>query len=88
MSTFNSNNFSLIFQIIWTNTQELNNQQKLNFYRNKGLVWMRKRHRSFDEITRNPTIGTRVELSTYPDYDSVHIDSIKGRKLIKKLCYF
>jgi hypothetical protein len=55
----------------------------------EGYCWIKRvNHTHFHEITRNPTIGCTVELYTTNHVGCVPINSIKGKKLINKLCYF
>ena len=57
--------------------------------REKGMVWMR-RHviADYHKIVRCPTVGFPVELYKMPVPGSVHIDSAKGRMMIRRQCYF
>ena len=52
-------------------------------------VWIKHKHISqFDRLVRFPTVGRWVEVSRTGEGHYVEIDSVAGRKLINKLCYY
>jgi hypothetical protein len=69
-------------------TYDLIKPGALDIYKNKGYTYIRQVHRAYHLITRNPSVGCIVELSFYKDIGSHPIDSPKGRKLIRRICYF
>jgi hypothetical protein len=66
-----------------------NLKANLPFYtQQKKYVWIRREHRDFNRILRNPTTGCWVEISYLPFPGSVLINSREGRRLINRICYF
>jgi len=53
-----------------------------------GFVWMRRRLRPFDLITRTPSLGFTVELSVMYQPYAIPLISAKARRLIRRQCYF
>lgn len=53
-----------------------------------GFHWIRRIPQKYELVTRNPTIGCYVELYTLYYPGTVHVDSQKGRALVKRLSYF
>ncbi len=81
--------YSEVFHKFPVMTGELQDPIKYNFYtRQRKYIWIRREERDFRSILRNPTVGCWVELSRVPFPGSVLIDSLEGKKLIKKMCYF
>jgi hypothetical protein len=74
-------------QKVYITTQELLMPGMIDEYKKKGLFYVRRRILSFRESLRNPTIGCYIELLKYEEPCSYHIDSLKGRKLIYRLCF-
>ena len=75
------------YQKVYETTQDLLQDGKLDSYRKRGLVFLRRRPLSFRESLRNPVIGCQVELFSIQVPCSFHIDSVKGKKILYKLCY-
>jgi hypothetical protein len=68
---------------------DLQNPQTLEYYRAHGFQWIRRvEEKDYNLIMRQPTIGCVVELTTYKDTRSAHIDTINAKRLIKSLNYF
>jgi hypothetical protein len=81
--------YSTIFNCKRIESIKLQNEDILNDMIENGYVWIKKLdHEDFNKIIRFPTLGCIVELYKMPRAYSYHIDSIKGKKLINKLCYF
>ena len=76
------------FQRLETMTDNLRKPSVIDAMRSAGFVWIRRRVRPFSTVLRNPTVGCHVELFTHQDVACVHIDSVEGMRLIKKLCYY
>lgn len=74
-------------QKVYITTQELLMPGVMDEYKKKGLFYVRHRILSFRDSLRNPTIGCHVELFRFQEPCSYHIDSVKGRKLIYRLCF-
>jgi hypothetical protein len=79
--------YSQIFKMKRINSIDLRNDKDfLQELLDDGFVYIRRyEDRSFNQILRNPTLGCIVELSYYK---SVRINSVEGRKIINRLCYF
>ena len=86
----NSSSYLSLFRrtVVWS--QDLQNPAILEEYRMKGYNWVRRADSSnnFSKITRFPTIGFYVELSTCRYPGAKHLDSPLAKKLLKRLCYF
>ncbi len=67
---------------------DLQNKEVYDYLVADGFTWVRQRHRPFDKLVRFPTIGRWLEISRMPQQHSVPIESLKGQKLINRLCYF
>jgi hypothetical protein len=52
----------------------------------KGFIWVRPVHRPWALALRNPTVGHLLELSVYPQTESVRLDSARGARLYRTLC--
>ena len=53
-----------------------------------GYVWIEPYMRNWNKTLRNPTIGTVVQLSKYPQsFRSVKLDSPQGRRMLKRLAW-
>ena len=79
--------YSEVFHRLPIMTNEL--KAKLPYYtQQKKYVWIRREHRDFNRILRNPTTGCWVEISYQPFPGSVLINSREGRRLINRICYF
>jgi hypothetical protein len=74
-------------QKVYLTTQELLMPGVMDEYKKKGLFYVRRRILSFRESLRNPTIGCHIELLRFQEPCSYHIDTVKGQKLIYKICY-
>jgi hypothetical protein len=83
-----SSTYSQIFQIKRVRTYDLQNPDFLDAMRERGFAYIRRVEFEYDSILRNPTIGCIVDLSIKPHFGSIPIDSVKGRKLIRKLSYY
>lgn len=67
---------------------DLKDKQKFDKYYKEGYRFIRKFNEKDHKYTlRNPTIGCYVEIFKNPYYNVVPINSIKGKKLINKICY-
>lgn len=79
--------YSQVFHRLPITTNEL--RRKLSFYtEQKKYMWIRREHREFNRILRNPTTGCWVEISYIYYPGSVLINSHEGRRLLNKICYF
>jgi len=68
---------------------ELQNKEKYEKYYKKGFRYIRRyREENYKNILRNPTVGCYVEIFYTPQQGTVLINSVKGRKLINKFCYY
>jgi hypothetical protein len=76
------------YQKVYETTQDLLHDGKLESYRKRGFVFLRRHNLSFRESLRNPVIGCQVELFSIQVPGSFHIDSVKGKKILHKLCYY
>ena len=72
---------------VYLTTQELLQPGQIDYYKQKGLLYLRRRHVSFRESLRNPTIGCHIELLRHQEPCSYPLDSVYAKKLLKKLCY-
>jgi hypothetical protein len=72
---------------VYTSTQELCMPGRVSYYKQKGLVYLRRRPQTFIESLRNPTLGCYVELLRHQEPDTYHIDSYRARCMIRKVCY-
>lgn len=81
--------YSSMFKCKRISSFELQNEVILNKLIEEGYLWIKRYNvTQFHNITRNPTIGCTVELYTTRSVGTIPIDSVKGKKLINKLCYF
>ena len=71
-----------------TTTAELRNPLLLERYLQAGFVYIRRLEFKYEHIMREPTNGCHVELTKERDVGSLPIDSVKGRRLIRRICYF
>ncbi len=60
----------------------------LDLYKNMGYTYIRQVHRPYYTILRLPSVGCTVQLTAWRDIGSHAIDSLKCRKLVKRICYF
>ncbi len=67
---------------------DLQNKEVYDQLLTDGFLWVRQKHRSFERLVRCPTVGRWLEISRMPQQFSVPIGSLKGQKLINRLCYF
>lgn len=81
--------YPLIFSRKRVYSLDLQNKEVLQQYLDKGYKWVKRvEFKHFNQITRYPTIGCTLELSIGYDVGAVEINSVYGRRMIKKLCYF
>ena len=80
--------YSRSFRVVRTDTRALKHQATLDSYIADGFLYIRKLHYRYVDILREPTTGSKVELTVLPMVDSVLIDSPKGRKFIRRISYF
>lgn len=71
-----------------TTTVELRNPVKLERYLQAGFVYIRRLEFKYMHIMREPTDGCHVELTKEMDVGSIPIDSVKARRLIRRISYF
>jgi hypothetical protein len=69
-------------------TLELRNAGVLDLYKNMGYTYIRQVHKPYYRILRSPSVGCTVELTLWRDIGSHPIDSLKCRKLVRRICYF
>lgn len=72
---------------VYLTTQELLQPGQIDYYKQKGLLYLRRRHVSFRESLRNPTLGCHIELLRHQEPCSYPLDSVYAKKLLRKLCY-
>jgi hypothetical protein len=53
-----------------------------------GYCYIRRLNYNYHHIMREPTDGCMVELTKYRELGSIPIDSVKARKLIRRVSYF
>lgn len=81
--------YSDIFRKAWVKSINLQNKKLYDLYVNAGFKYVRKlKDRPFESYMRSPTVGCTLELFFVQETECVLLDSVKGRKLINKLCYF
>ena len=81
--------YSSLFKCKRINTYLLQDETILRDLIKEGYQYIRKfNYVQFHEIVRYPTMGCVVELFTVNHVGCVRIDSDKGKKLIRRLCYF
>lgn len=73
---------------IKTTTVHLRDPVVLEKYRQAGFVYIRRLEFKYEHIMREPTDGCHVELTKEMDFGSMHIDSLKARRLIRRISYF
>lgn len=69
-------------------TQDLQDPETILYLKMQGFVWIRRYIQPLDSFLRTPTLGCWVELFKIQDMRCVSIDSLQGKKLIRRLCYF
>ena len=80
--------YSRSFRVVRTDTTALKDQATLDAYIADGFLYIRKLHYRYVDILREPSVGSKVELTVLPMVGSVPIDSPKGRKFIRRISYF
>jgi hypothetical protein len=73
---------------IRTTTVELRNPVLLESYLQAGFVYIRRLEFKYEHIMREPTNGCHVELTKEMDFGSMPINSVKARRLIRRISYF
>jgi hypothetical protein len=80
--------YSSLFKCKRLHTILLQDTTVLNSILNEGFKWIRRIDKvEFHTITRYPTMGCIVEVFTSFQAGCVEIESRKGQKLIRRLCY-
>ena len=88
MERLDQTRYTDMFRMVRVNTIDLQDPLTLEYYREKGFNWIRRIEKPFHEFVRRPTVGCSAELYVVRHVDCVPIDSVKGQKLIHKICYF
>ncbi len=81
-------NYNDLFSMIIITTKELQDKRVLESILQKGFLYIRRRNLKYNQILREPTIGCWVELFKVRQTDCVPIESVQGKKIIKRINYF
>lgn len=65
----------------------LQKEEFRNALREEHLVWIRPVRLDWTNTLRRPTLGCMLDVRSYRDINCVHMDSPKGQKLIRNVCF-